>query len=105
VCEVASWRAAGRHRRGQFPSLDVPGATTFYARGNYGTPGESAPPALPPEPPADDEERASHVQRVAFERESARPEVVLSFRYDEPLRRDAAPFWRDAGFAPPPKGW
>lgn len=72
------------------------------------------------------EERDSHVQRVAFERESARPEVVLSLRYDdrpgllaagvdldagrrgaedERLRRDAAPFRRDAGFAPPPRGW
>jgi len=72
------------------------------------------------------EERNSHVNWVTFEREGTRPEVVLSLRYDdrpgllaagvnldparcEPddarLRRNADPFRRDVGFAPPPRGW
>lgn len=72
------------------------------------------------------EEHDSRVRRVAFTRESARPEVVLKLRYDDrsgliaagvdlapgrcgtgdaSLRRSADPFRRDAGFARPPKGW
>jgi hypothetical protein len=72
------------------------------------------------------EEHDSRVTRVAFQRESARPELVLTLRYDdrpglvaagvdldanrcvpgEVRQRQAAdPFRRDAGYAPPPKGW
>jgi len=72
------------------------------------------------------EERDSHVQQVAFERASSRPEVVLALRYDDRAgllaagvdldagrrcaddarqRRGADPFRRDVGFAPPPPGW
>jgi hypothetical protein len=72
------------------------------------------------------EEHESHVQRVAFLRESTRPAATLTLRYDDRpgllaagvdldrgrcvpadqrVRRDADPFRRDAGFAPPPKGW
>jgi len=72
------------------------------------------------------EEHESHVQRVAFLRESSRPEVTLTLRYDDRpgllaagvdldggrcapddarLRRNADPFRRDAGYATPPKGW
>ncbi|HZZ85166.1 MAG TPA: hypothetical protein VFE30_11565 [Anaeromyxobacteraceae bacterium] len=70
------------------------------------------------------EERASHVEQVPFERARARPDVVLSLRYDdregllaagvplEPrrcgeqaLRHDADPFRRDVGYAAPPPGW
>jgi hypothetical protein len=72
------------------------------------------------------EEHESHVQRVAFLRESPRPAATLTLRYDDRpgllaagvdlnrgrcvppeqrVRRDADPFRRDAGYAPPPKGW
>jgi hypothetical protein len=70
------------------------------------------------------EERASPVRQVFFERARSRPDVVLSLRYDDrpgllaagvdvdgrrsceaATRRDADPFRRDAGFAPPPAGW
>ncbi len=71
------------------------------------------------------EQHDSRVQRIAFERESVRPAVVLAIRYDDRpgllaagvdlggrcgtgdarLRCTADPFRRDAGFAPPPKGW
>jgi hypothetical protein len=72
------------------------------------------------------EEHESHVRRVAFSRESTRPAVTLTLRYDDRpgllaagvdldggrcvpaeqrLRREAEPFRRDAGYAPPPKGW
>jgi hypothetical protein len=72
------------------------------------------------------EEHESHVRRVAFTRQSTRPAVLLSLRYDDRpgllaagvdldggrcvspdqrLRRDADPFRRDAGYARPPKGW
>lgn len=72
------------------------------------------------------EERDSRVRQVSFERASARPEVMLSLRYDDRagllaagvdldagrrcaddarLRRTADPFRRDVGFAPPPAGW
>ena len=71
------------------------------------------------------EEHDSRVHRVAFARESARPEVVLKLRYDDRpgllaagvdldpgrcgpddawLRRSADPFRRDAGFVRPPRG-
>jgi hypothetical protein len=64
------------------------------------------------------------VRLVAFERASARPDVVLSARYDDRagliaagvdvdrrhdgevgLRRDADPFRRNTGWATPPAGW
>ena len=98
----------------------------------------SAPAAKAPEAPASakaaprpglgttfGEEHDSRVHRVAFARESARPEVVLKLRYDDRpgllaagvdldpgrcgpddawLRRSADPFRRDAGFARPPRG-
>ena len=72
------------------------------------------------------EERDSRVLQVSFQRASARPEVMLSLRYDDRagllaagvdldagrrcaddarLRRNAEPFRRDVGFAPPPPGW
>ncbi len=69
------------------------------------------------------EEHASHVRQVPFERASARPDVVLTARYDDraglvaagviadprcdeqDLRRNADPFRRDSGYAPPPRGW
>jgi hypothetical protein len=72
------------------------------------------------------EEHESHVQRVAFLRESTRPAATLTLRYDDRpgllaagvdldrgrcvppeqrARRDADPFRRDAGYAQPPKGW
>jgi hypothetical protein len=72
------------------------------------------------------EEHESHVQRVAFLRESTRPAATLTLRYDDRpgllaagvdldrgrcvppeqrVRRDADPFRRDATYAPPPKGW
>jgi len=72
------------------------------------------------------EEHRSHVSWVTFERESSRPEVILSLRYDDRpgllaagvnlnpgrcdpddarLRRNADPFRRDVGFATPPRGW
>ena len=71
------------------------------------------------------EERDSRVHRVAFERESDRPTVILALRYDDRpgllaagvdlggrcgtgdarLRCTAEPFRRDAEFAPPPRGW
>ena len=72
------------------------------------------------------EERDSRVRQIAFERASARPEVLLSLRYDDRagllaagvdldagrrcaddarLRRTSDPFRRDMGFAPPPPGW
>ncbi|MEY2669469.1 MAG: hypothetical protein RJA59_2107 [Pseudomonadota bacterium] len=72
------------------------------------------------------EEHDSRVRRVAFVRESARPAVLLTLRYDDrpgliaagvdldpgrcgtgdaSLRRSADPFRRDPGFARPPKGW
>ncbi len=70
------------------------------------------------------EEHDSRVRRVAFTRESARPEVVLSLRYDDRpgllaagvnldagrcrtdeawLRRTSDPFRRDGEFARPPR--
>jgi hypothetical protein len=72
------------------------------------------------------EERDSHVRQVAFLRESSRPSVVLTLRYDDRagllaagvdldgrrcqeddarLRRTADPFRRDARYAPPPRNW
>lgn len=69
------------------------------------------------------EERASHVDHVAFERAAARPDAVLTLRYDDRAgllaagvcldprrdeverRRDADPFRRDVGYATPPPGW
>jgi hypothetical protein len=71
------------------------------------------------------EERDSRVREVAFLRESSRPSVVLTLRYDDRpgllaagvdvdgrscgtddarLRRSADPFRRDTRFAPPPRG-
>jgi hypothetical protein len=72
------------------------------------------------------EERDSLVRQVAFLRESSRPAVVLTLRYDDRagllaagvdldgrrcqdddarLRRTADPFRRDARYAPPPRNW
>lgn len=72
------------------------------------------------------EEHASRVEETRFERASARPEAVLTFRYDdregllalgidvdgrddhagEAWRREhAAPFRADAGYCEPPPGW
>jgi hypothetical protein len=72
------------------------------------------------------EEHGSPVERVAFERASARPAVVLTVRYDDReglltagidvdghgwarddawMRRSAEPFRRDPAFAEPPPGW
>jgi hypothetical protein len=73
------------------------------------------------------EERDSPVARVSFERAGARPDAVLTLRYDDRAgllalgidvdrhgwaRRDDAwrrehadPFRRDAGYAQPPPGW
>ena len=72
------------------------------------------------------EERDSHVRQVAFLRESSRPSVVLTLRYDDRpgllaagvdldgrrcrdddarQRRTADPFRRDARYAPPPRNW
>lgn len=70
------------------------------------------------------EEHESHVRQVSFERASARPEVVLTVRYDDragllaagvdldrrwkddaELRRTADPFRRDVRYARPPRGW
>jgi hypothetical protein len=69
------------------------------------------------------EEHDSRVVRVSFERASARPEAVLTLRYDDRrgllalgiavdgrrgddawARETAVPFRRDA-FAEPPPGW
>ena len=72
------------------------------------------------------EEHGSHVERTTFERASARPDAVLTFRYDdregllalgidvdgravardETWRREhASPFRADAGYCEPPPGW
>jgi hypothetical protein len=70
------------------------------------------------------EEHESRVRLVSFERASARPDVVLTVRYDDragllaagvdvdrrrgdevELRRTADPFRRDVGYARPPPGW
>jgi hypothetical protein len=72
------------------------------------------------------EEHASRVEATTFERASARPEAVLTFRYDDreglialgidvdghPDRRDdawrresASPFRADGGWCEPPSGW
>lgn len=72
------------------------------------------------------EEHASRVDSTSFERASARPEAVLTFRYDdregllalgidvdgrrgrgdEAWRREhASPFRADAGYCEPPPGW
>jgi hypothetical protein len=70
------------------------------------------------------EERGSPVRQVHFARARPDPDVVMSLRYDDRqglaaagvdvegrregdarLRRNADPFRRDAGFAPPPAGW
>ena len=70
------------------------------------------------------EEHESHVRLVSFRRASARPDVVLTARYDDragliaagvdvdrrrtdevELRRSADPFRRSAGYARPPPGW
>lgn len=71
------------------------------------------------------EEHASYAQQVPFERERARPDAVLTLRYDDRqgllalgvpvdgrvqrgdpwLRESAEPFRRDAAFAEPPPGW
>jgi hypothetical protein len=72
------------------------------------------------------EEHASRVESTTFERASARPEAVLTFRYDDRTgllalgvdvdgrwdRRDeawrreqASPFRADAGYCEPPPGW
>ncbi len=72
------------------------------------------------------EEHESHVLEVAFERASARPEALLTVRYDDRqgllalgidvdgarvssrerrLRQSAEPFRRDGDFAAPPPGW
>lgn len=72
------------------------------------------------------EERDSRVRQVAFLRESSRPSVVLTLRYDDRpgllaagvdldgrrcrdddarLRRTADPFRRDVRYAPPPRNW
>jgi len=72
------------------------------------------------------EEHASHVERTTFERASARPDAVLTFRYDdregllalgidvdgrglaadETWRRErASPFRADAAYCEPPPGW
>ena len=93
-------------------SEEAPGAARAERRPGLGT--------------AFGEERDSRVQQVSFQRASARPEVMLSLRYDDRagllaagvdldagrrcaddarLRRNAEPFRRDVGFAPPPPGW
>jgi hypothetical protein len=72
------------------------------------------------------EEHASRVEQTAFERASARPDAVLTFRYDDRegllalgidvdgryARRDeawrretASPFRADAAYCEPPPGW
>jgi hypothetical protein len=72
------------------------------------------------------EEHESHVVEVAFERASARPDALLTVRYDDRqglvalgidvdgarvssrerrLRQSAEPFRRDGDFAAPPPGW
>ena len=72
------------------------------------------------------EEHASHVEQTTFERASARPDAVLTFRYDdregllalgidvdgrglaagETWRREhASPFRADASYCEPPPGW
>jgi hypothetical protein len=72
------------------------------------------------------EEHTSRVESTTFERASARPEAVLTFRYDDREgllalgidvdggwdRRDdawrrehASPFRADAGYCEPPSGW
>jgi hypothetical protein len=72
------------------------------------------------------EEHASHVERTTFERASARPETVLTFRYDDRegllalgidvdgrgsprddawRREHASPFRADASYCEPPPGW
>jgi hypothetical protein len=72
------------------------------------------------------EAHASRVESTSFERASARPEAVLTFRYDdregllalgidvdgrwdrdaEARRRErASPFRADAGYCEPPSGW
>jgi hypothetical protein len=72
------------------------------------------------------EEHASHVEQTTFERASARPDAVLTFRYDdrqgllalgidvdgrglaadEAWRRErASPFRADAAYCEPPPGW
>ena len=73
------------------------------------------------------EERGSSVQRVSFERANARPDAVVTLRYDDRrgllalgidvdrsrwaegedawMRETAKPFRRDSGFSEPPPGW
>jgi hypothetical protein len=70
------------------------------------------------------EEHASPVRLVSFQRANARPDVILSVRYDDragllaagvdvdgrgidevELRRTADPFRRNVGYARPPPGW
>jgi hypothetical protein len=70
------------------------------------------------------EEHASPVRLVSFQRATARPDVVLTVRYDDraglvaagvdvdgrgtddvELRRIADPFRRNVGYARPPPGW
>jgi len=73
------------------------------------------------------EEHDSYVTQVSFERASARPDAVLTLRYDDrpgllalgidvdgdrwarrgdaSLRRSAEPFRADAGYSEPPPGW
>jgi hypothetical protein len=72
------------------------------------------------------EEHASRVESATFERASARPEAVLTFRYDDRegllalgidvdgrydrrdegwRRESASPFRADAGYCEPPPGW
>jgi hypothetical protein len=98
-----------------------------HAESIQGAPSPSAPEARRPGLGTTfGEEHESHVQRVAFLRESARPAATLTLRYDDRpgllaagvdldrgrcvppeqrVRRDADPFRRDAGYAQPPKGW
>jgi hypothetical protein len=72
------------------------------------------------------EEHLSHVDAVAFERESARPDALLTLRYDDRrgllalgidvdrrlargddawMRETAQPFPASPGYADPPPGW
>lgn len=120
-----------RQRRVALPESPVPLLRERPAGAEAGSRSEEAPASAKAAPRPGlgttfGEEHDSRVRRVAFSRESSRPEAVLRLRYDDrpgllaagvdldrgrceadeaALRRSADPFRRDPGFARPPKGW
>ena len=119
-----------RPRRVALPESAPPGLRDRSAGAEAGSRSEEAPASAKAAPRPGlgttfGEEHDSQVRRVAFARESSRPEVVLKLRYDDrpgliaagvdldpgrcgndaSLRRSADPFRRDYGFARPPNDW